>query len=168
MTESVANSIITRHLSGSLKTLSPMKLQKLLFIGQCWHLNLYNDFLVEDGFAMWKYGPVLPSIYHKTQQYEKANINHIIYQYFNGHISSYEVPQSDTQTQKFLNKIIEVYGHLEGNQLADIILKNTDCPPESHPFERKHIESFVINVQKSILEKSCVNPKSQKTELKRL
>lgn len=155
MTESVANYFIKGYRSGEINSLSPMKLQKLLFISQCWYLQLYNEFLVEDGFSMWQHGPVIPAIYHKTSHYKEKNIEDYIRQVFKGEISHYHIPEHDKQVKDFLNKIAEVYGSLRGSQLAYLILNNTECPPESHPFERKHIGTFVINIEKKRLSKEC-------------
>lgn len=55
----VANAFIEKALKGELKELTPMKLQKLLFYTQSWHLKLRGGTpLFDDLFARWKFGPV--------------------------------------------------------------------------------------------------------------
>ena len=61
--ESIANFFIDKK----LKDLTPMKIQRLLFLSQSWNMALYNDYLIDDHFVMWKYGPVIPSLYHKIK-----------------------------------------------------------------------------------------------------
>lgn len=55
----VANAFIEKATKGELSELTPMKLQKLLFYVQSWHLRLYNEPLIDDFFAKWRYGPVI-------------------------------------------------------------------------------------------------------------
>ena len=57
-TIAVANAFIEKAQQGFLPDLDPMKLQKLIFYAQSWHLRLYNEPLVDDFFAKWPYGPV--------------------------------------------------------------------------------------------------------------
>ncbi|WP_240781993.1 type II toxin-antitoxin system antitoxin SocA domain-containing protein [Escherichia sp. E3356] len=66
----VANAFIEKALKGKLKNLTPMKLQKLLFYTQSWHLKLRdNTPLFDDLFARWKFGPVIPPLYHMLKKY---------------------------------------------------------------------------------------------------
>lgn len=44
----VANAFIEKATKGELSELTPMKLQKLLFYVQSWHLRLYNEPLIDD------------------------------------------------------------------------------------------------------------------------
>lgn len=61
----VANAFIEKANKGELSELTPMKLQKLLFYTQSWHLKLCNGRpLFDDLFARWKFGPVIPPLYH--------------------------------------------------------------------------------------------------------
>ena len=75
----VANAFIEMGLRGELSQLTPMKLQKLLFYTQSWHL-FYNDGqpLFNDDFERWPYGPVIPSIYHELKTYRYKTITNKI------------------------------------------------------------------------------------------
>ena len=51
--------------------LTPLKLQKLLYFAHGWHLVLDSDGdpLLDEDIEAWKYGPVVPSIYHKFKEF---------------------------------------------------------------------------------------------------
>jgi uncharacterized phage-associated protein len=52
--------------SGELIT--NLKLQKLLYYAQGWHLAHYGEHLFDDKFEAWVHGPVIPSIYRKYKK----------------------------------------------------------------------------------------------------
>lgn len=43
--------------------ISNLKLQKLVYYAQAWHLALYGSPLIEEDFQAWIHGPVLPALY---------------------------------------------------------------------------------------------------------
>lgn len=47
------------------KSISPLKLQKLLYYGHGWFLGLADDPLITEPVEAWPYGPVVPSIYQE-------------------------------------------------------------------------------------------------------
>ena len=46
-----------------------MKVQKMVYFAQGVHLAIYKESLVKDIFRAWKYGPVVPAIYHAYKLY---------------------------------------------------------------------------------------------------
>ncbi|ENO5268794.1 DUF4065 domain-containing protein, partial [Escherichia coli] len=75
----VANAFIDKAKRGEIKDLTPMKLQKLLFYTQSWHLKLFNGRpLFYDLFARWPYGPVIPHLYHMLKKYRGDEIQEMI------------------------------------------------------------------------------------------
>lgn len=74
----VANAFIEKAKERGITDLSPMKLQKLVFFAQSWSLRLLERPLVEDFFAKWKYGPVLPQLYHAVKDYGNSHISSLI------------------------------------------------------------------------------------------
>jgi uncharacterized phage-associated protein len=121
----VANAFISRTKDGKLQGLTPMKLQKLMFYAQSWHLLLNDkDPLFDDFFARWQYGPVIPSLYHELKEYGSNEIK--------GPTTTFkatstgfslvtpEIPVSDLATWQFIDKITEVYGRFTGPQLSNM------------------------------------------------
>ncbi|KFK95043.1 MULTISPECIES: Panacea domain-containing protein [unclassified Serratia (in: enterobacteria)] len=121
-TAAVANAFIDKALAGQIDDLSPMKLQKLIFFVQSWHLKIYDEPLVDEFFAKWPYGPVIPSLYHDVKSYGSRSITTPISTLVNAEpgfkIVTPKVPSSDTRTNKLIDKIVSVYGPLRGTQLS--------------------------------------------------
>ena len=55
--------------------ISPMKIQKLIYLAHGYYLYLYKQPLVGESFQAWKFGPVLPSIYHKCKYFDRKGIS---------------------------------------------------------------------------------------------
>lgn len=53
---------------------TPMQLEKLLYFAQGWHLARFGKPLFDDDFKAWKYGPVIPDMYHKYKMYGRNGI----------------------------------------------------------------------------------------------
>jgi uncharacterized phage-associated protein len=49
--------------------LSNLKLQKLVYYAQAWHLALEESPLFEEDFEAWIHGPVLPTLYQKYESF---------------------------------------------------------------------------------------------------
>lgn len=64
----VANSILYLAKQEG-RTISPLKLQKLLYFLHGWSLAIRGEPIVGEKFEAWPYGPVLSSIYHEFKQY---------------------------------------------------------------------------------------------------
>ncbi|HEX8691877.1 MAG TPA: type II toxin-antitoxin system antitoxin SocA domain-containing protein [Longimicrobium sp.] len=51
-----------------------LKLQKLLYYAQAWHLALYNRPLFPEKFQAWISGPVIPSVYWRFKEFGICDI----------------------------------------------------------------------------------------------
>lgn len=60
---SASNYIIKIY--GHELAITHLKLQKLLYYGQAYHLVLANEKLFDNAIQAWDYGPVVPEIYYK-------------------------------------------------------------------------------------------------------
>lgn len=49
--------------------ISNLKLQKLLFYAQAWHLAYFEDRLIDGNFQAWVHGPVLPESYREFKEF---------------------------------------------------------------------------------------------------
>ncbi|EDX86743.1 hypothetical protein S7335_4449 [Synechococcus sp. PCC 7335] len=49
--------------------ISNLKLQKLVYYAQAWHIALYDDPLFAEDFQAWVHGPVIPSLYQKYKTF---------------------------------------------------------------------------------------------------
>lgn len=69
----VCNNILSRSFDEKID-ISPMKLQKLLYFIACEYYKKTNSSLFSEPFEVWKYGPVLSSIYSEFKSYGKEPI----------------------------------------------------------------------------------------------
>ncbi len=49
--------------------ISNLKLQKLVYYAQAWHLAIHKKLLFEEDFEAWVHGPVIPSLYQKYKSF---------------------------------------------------------------------------------------------------
>ncbi|GAB2198867.1 Panacea domain-containing protein [Sessilibacter sp. MAH4] len=59
---------------GAPTPLTPMKLLKLVYFAHGWYLALRNEPLIDETVEAWRYGPVVPSIYHASKHFGNTNI----------------------------------------------------------------------------------------------
>lgn len=92
-------------------SLTNLKLQKLLYYAQGFHIVLLGDKLFEEEIIAWEYGPVVKEVYDEFKEHGSAGI---------------EVPEeidfSDlTDKQKeLLNEVYEVYGQFSAFKLMEM------------------------------------------------
>ena len=56
-------------LANSDRKLTPMEVNKLVYISHGWMLALHDESLISEKIEAWKHGPVIPSLYHKFKMY---------------------------------------------------------------------------------------------------
>ena len=54
--------------------LTPMQLLKLVYISHGWMLGLYSVPLISDRVEAWKYGPVIPKLYHSIKEFRDGPV----------------------------------------------------------------------------------------------
>lgn len=118
----VANAFVKRAKEGKVRSLTPMKLQKLLYYLQSWYLVRTDEILIDDTFHRWTYGPVIPSLYYEFKEYGAQSITA-----YGGHLAFRDgqytrvrtiVGDNDEDTWNLIDEIIRVYGDYSGAQLS--------------------------------------------------
>lgn len=67
--------LVTHYINKKGDTISPKKLQKLLYYLEAWYLvNFEGRSLIDEDFEAWIHGPVVPEVYHKLKH---AGFNNI-------------------------------------------------------------------------------------------
>lgn len=54
--------------------LTNLKIQKLLYYAQAWHLANFGKPLFDDSIEAWDLGPVVPSVYNKLKKFKSAPV----------------------------------------------------------------------------------------------
>lgn len=122
----VANAFVQRALDGKLPNLSPMKLQKLMYFAQAWHIKVMPDHqpFLDDNFSRWTHGPVIPSIYHefKAFGYNKITRPATTLSMNGGNYSANipTIPESDQNSWGLIDAIIQRYGNLSATTLSEM------------------------------------------------
>ncbi len=99
---------------------TPMKLQKLVYIAFGWALALYHLRLFRERIQAWEHGPVIPSLYHEFKVYTDSpitgrsfDLNH------DGSTSVASIPRSDRAVRKAISGIWRAYGRLSAGNLRN-------------------------------------------------
>lgn len=110
------NDVINFFLSRA--SMSPKKLQKMLYYAYSWTLALLNESaedihfrLFNERFEAWVHGPVIPEVYAEHKTYGWMDIDKI-------DSNNDSVFQSDVLD--ILNQVWDVYGEYTGNELEEI------------------------------------------------
>ena len=104
--------------------ISPLKIQKLVYISHGWHLALSGgEPLVSDEYVeAWQYGPVFPSVYHEFKHYGASPILDYATDYelvrSKFKLVTPRVETDDVNAVALLGKIWKVYGDFSGTQLS--------------------------------------------------
>ncbi len=106
--------------------ITPLKIQKLIYLAHGWHLAYIDEPLVIDEYVeAWQHGPVFPSIYHAFKYLgRKPIIEPIIeFSYRDDYFietSIPQIPKSDKRTNQLLARIWDEYGKFSGNYLSGL------------------------------------------------
>ena len=95
----ISNWILSQIIEGAI---SPLKLQKLLYYCQAWHLTLLGKRLINEDVEAWTHGPVFPSQYTRFEPYLKSEeISNDI---------DLTVPEFNKESLNVLKEILIIYG----------------------------------------------------------
>lgn len=61
--------IITDYVNSKGVSVSPKKLQKLVYYVEAWHLVHFDFALIDENFEAWVHGPVVPELYQDLKQF---------------------------------------------------------------------------------------------------
>ena len=83
-----------------------MKVQKLLYYVQGWHLGLYGTPVFDEQFQAWVHGPVQYEVYNEYKNY-----------HWNPILEPVEKPDFDSSLIKHINEVLQAYGGETGYML---------------------------------------------------
>lgn len=103
-------------------SITPMKLQKLIFFAHGWHLAVAGEPLIADQIEAWQFGPVVPSIYHEFKHERSGAITckatELDLESFK--LVELVVPDGDLTAKNIMDRIWEIYGKLSAKRLSDL------------------------------------------------
>ncbi|MGO0686849.1 Panacea domain-containing protein [Pseudomonas fulva] len=133
----IANEIIERGLRQSPPvTFTPMQLLKLVYLCHGWMLGLYGRPLIADNVQAWKYGPVIPDLYHQIKSYRDSPITSKISTWWSG-----QDRPLDAYENAIIDQTLAMYGHMTGVQLSQIT--HAPATPWSMTFRPDQLGSII-------------------------
>ncbi|MCA8999110.1 MAG: SocA family protein [Planctomycetaceae bacterium] len=97
----------------SKKQITPMQLLKLVYIAHGWHLAIESKPLINDRIEAWKYGPVIPALYHIVKHYGSMEIP------FQAFAFAPSFPE-ESVTKQILDRVWDRYSNFSGFQLSTL------------------------------------------------
>ena len=96
--------------------LTPMQLQKLVYIAHGWSLGLLERPLIADTVNAWKYGPVIESVYH---HFKKFRASPVIFppELVRHYVTDAEFCSTD---KDLISSVWEAYKGISGPRLSDL------------------------------------------------
>lgn len=91
-----------------------LRLQKLLYYTQAWHLALNDVPMFDDDFQAWIHGPVIPKIYG---EYKKFGSSPIPYAVLIGGAECLPEPQLSSVAREHVVDVMDSYGDMTAWQL---------------------------------------------------
>jgi len=116
-------------------SISNLKLQKLVYYAQAWHLAITGEPLFTDRIEAWVHGPVVPSLYSKYKVFGWEPIRPLAtLQIFNRSPVAVRkeweaaplprpdtpLPNIDAQTQEILDDVWDAYGQFTAKRLEEL------------------------------------------------
>lgn len=106
----VANHLV-RLAQNAGRSLTPMQVLKLVFLCHGWMLGLYGRPLIRDRIEAWKYGPVIPDLYHAVKRYRNRPVE-----------APVNAPRErlDAQQDHLIGQVFDIYGDWTGEELSHL------------------------------------------------
>ena len=108
--ETVAEYFLAKGKESDDIGLSNLKLQKLFYYAQGFHLALFDKPLFKERIEAWTHGPVVPLMYHRYKSYGGGPIQ----------VHSEHPDGLDTETTELLEEVYEVFGQFSAWKLRDM------------------------------------------------
>ncbi len=124
-TKTVANSILFKAKEDGV-SITPLKLQKLMYYLHGWYLAIQNKPLLNENFEVWQYGPVLPSIYHELKHLGRKSIDDYLTTLSPQDLEpvAYVVNEGDEEFYDILDAVWSNYSGYSGLQLSAMTHKD--------------------------------------------
>lgn len=95
--------------------ITPMKIQKLVYLAHGYSLFFRDKPLIDELFEAWRFGPVLPSLYHVCKTYGSKPITRCL----NDNKGSETETLDDPRISEIINFVWNSYGSMEALELSD-------------------------------------------------
>lgn len=125
----VANYFLSRVELDAGSVMTHLKLQKICYYVQAWHLVFDDDPMFNQRFQAWAHGPACPDLWDKYKEYRWHPIPPPEDNEFDS--SAFSQPEIET-----MEAVWDAYGHYDGKYLEDLthqedpwLIARGNCPP---------------------------------------
>lgn len=147
--------------------ITPMKLIKMVYIAYGWALGAESIKLFDEKIEAWKYGPVIPSIYHEFKHFGGSPIVGFLSREYDPfediEADTPKIPNKDSDVLDVLNFVWDVYKnksatelmratHKEGTPWHDVWHKNPYGNDEIKP---ESIHKFYVDLIDNVLKNAA-------------
>ncbi len=116
----IANFFIEKGIE-NCRPVTQMQLHKLIYFAHGWNLAINSTPLISEDIQAWKFGPVIPIVYHAFKEFGALPITRPTREVTEEFESvTPAVPASDTESIALLDRIWKVYGGLSAVQLSEM------------------------------------------------
>ncbi len=149
----VANYFLNKMEPESGESITPLKVQKIVYFCQSWQLSLFKRVLFNEDFQAWQHGPVIPDMY----MYFK-NLN------FNSNdslpkVNDFDINIFDEEERSVLEMVWQVYGKYDGKFLEK--LSHMDEPWRMAWEKREDNNKGTVVITKESMQKYYTNLKEK-------
>jgi uncharacterized phage-associated protein len=100
------------------RPLNLLKLQKLAYYAQAWHLALFDSRLVDEEFQAWVHGPVSRRLYDRFSKSPSTSLYGVV---TNDDIRKDFRPKNiPSEVRAFIDEVVDEYGKYNGSQLEEM------------------------------------------------
>lgn len=139
----VADWFLARLDTNAGDTISPLKLQKLVYYAQAWHLAVFNQPLFSEPIQAWAHGPVVPSLYQRF----KHNCRDCLIEVKANGLESVHFSK---ETEDLLNEVYSIYGEHSASYLEQLTHHETPWLKARKGLPLYHRSEEVITVESMI------------------
>lgn len=107
--------------------LTPLQVIKMVYIAHGYSLAILGKPLVEEAVEAWRYGPVLPSVYHSAKRYGGGKITQLLYSGIKTDdrkgvedAKNFFRNRIPLRQRAILDGVLDVYGEFNGHQLINM------------------------------------------------
>lgn len=119
----VANCFLQKDFADGKATITPMKMQKLIYFLHGWHLAITGQPVISEEFRAWQYGPVEENLYHILKKYRGSPIDAYLKEEQGGKEVALAVSKNEEMFHKILDMVWEKYNHFSAIQLSSLTHK---------------------------------------------
>lgn len=121
--------------SGETVTITPLKLQKLLYFAQGIYLKMNDDPLFDDPIEAWDLGPVIPTLYRylKAKGFDDENLVDVV----NEKELEDKASEVGEKYKPFLNKFFDVYNKYSSTKLVNASHNHTIWQKAHRSFDKR-------------------------------